>query len=291
MDDIQTSVRATASDIVEKVRQMRADCLVMGLAAGNNGIHLGGSCSAAEIVAALYFGVMRFNPDNPHHPLRDRFIFSKGHGVPIQYAAFHQMGIVGEDELRSFKQAGSRLTGHPSWGRVDGVDFSSGSLGQGLSLGVGSCLALRYQGNTASRVFVLLGDGECDEGSVWEAAMSASHYGLNNLVAIVDANELQYDGATSCVLDLGNLGAKWRAFGWDVAEVDGHNVEALLDAFNCSGLDVPRVVIAKTIKGKGFSFSEGVAAWHHARLTRELYDKGMSELGFSEEEASARVDL
>ena len=150
MDDIRkSSGEVVVSDVTEKARQMRVDCLVMGLAAGNSGIHLGGSCSAIEILATLYFGAMRFDPCNPGDFLRDRFVFSKGHGVPAQYAAFHQLGMISDDDLRTFKQAGSRLTGHPSLGRVDGVDFSSGSLGQGLSLGVGSCLALRRKSSSA----------------------------------------------------------------------------------------------------------------------------------------------
>ena len=292
MDDIRkSSGEVVVSDVTEKARQMRADCLVMGLAAGNSGIHLGGSCSAIEILATLYFGAMRFDPCNPGDFLRDRFVFSKGHGVPAQYAAFHQMGLVSDADLRTFKHEGSRLTGHPSLGLVEGVDFASGSLGQGLSLGVGTCLALRRKGNGTSRVFVLMGDGECDEGSVWEAAMSAAHYALGNLVAVIDANALQYDGETSRVLGLGDLCGKWRAFGWDAVEVDGHDVEALAEVFSQPAASRPRAVVAHTVKGKGFSFSENVAAWHHSRLTRDLYDQGMRELGFSQEEANLRAEL
>ena len=189
-------------------RDMRRDILEMGLAAGSTGIHLGGAFSCVEILAALYFDVMRFDPRRPGSPERDRLVFSKGHGAPALYAALHRLGLVADDELATFKAPGSFLTGHPSRDLGRGVDFSSGSLGQGLSLGVGCCLAMRRLGNLGSRCFVLLGDGECDEGSVWEAAMSASHYGLGNLCAVVDANGLQYDGPTGEVLSLGDLAAK-----------------------------------------------------------------------------------
>ena len=193
---------------------------------------------------------MRFDPKSPADETRDRFIFSKGHGVMAQYAAYRQIGLLTEEQILTYKQSGSVVTAHPSLNPDLGVEFSSGSLGQGLSQGVGVALALKRKGNLDSRVFVLLGDGECDEGSVWEAAMAAASYRLDNLVAIVDKNGLQYDGDTEKVLALDDLAAKWSAFGWDAVDVDGHDVAKLLEAFSTRG-DKPLAVIAHTVKGKG----------------------------------------
>ena len=272
---------------------MRADCLVMGLAAGNSGIHLGGSCSAIEILATLYFGAMRFDPMQSWRLSCATASFSaRDMGFRPSTRPSIRWGLVSDADLRTFKQEGSRLTGHPSLGMVEGIDFASGSLGQGLSLGVGTCLALRRKGNGTSRVFVLMGDGECDEGSVWEAAMSAAHYALGNLVAVIDANALQYDGETSRVprprrplrqmarFRVGCGRGRW-------ARRRGARRGVLAAGCAASARRGPRT----PVKGKGFSFSENVAAWHHSRLTRDLYDQGMRELGFSQEEANLRAEL
>ena len=257
--------------------EMRRDILRMALAAKREGGHLGGSLSAVEILAALYGGGMVFDPGNPSDEFRDRFIFSKGHGVMAQYAALRQLGILSQDDIKTYKQAGSALTAHPSVNPALGMDFASGSLGQGLSQGVGVAVALRRKGNAESRVFVLLGDGECDEGSVWEAAMAAASWQLSNLVAIVDRNGLQYDGDTEKVVALCDLAAKWTAFGWEAVEVDGHDVFQLQAAFAVrSGR--PRAVIARTTKGKGISFMENASAWHHGVLTQRQFDQAMAEL-------------
>ena len=256
---------------------MRKDILRMGLGAKSLGGHFGGSLSAVEILAALYGGVMTFDPANPADERRDRFIFSKGHGVMAQYAALKQLGLLTEDQLLAYKKTDSVTSAHPSMNPALGIEFSSGSLGQGLSQGVGVALALRLKGNDSSRVFVLLGDGECDEGSIWEAAMSAASYKLGNLVAIVDKNGLQYDGDTEEVLALDDLSAKWRAFGWEAADVDGHDVAALVAALGTKS-GRPLAVIAHTVKGKGVSFMENAAQWHHAILTQKFYDQAMDEL-------------
>ena len=258
-------------------REMRKDILKMALAAKREGGHLGGSLSAVEILAALYGGAMRFDPKSPADETRDRFIFSKGHGVMAQYAAYRQIGLLTEEQILTYKQSGSVVTAHPSLNPDLGVEFSSGSLGQGLSQGVGVALALKRKGNLDSRVFVLLGDGECDEGSVWEAAMAAASYRLCNLVAIVDKNGLQYDGDTEKVLALDDLAAKWSAFGWDAVDVNGHDVAKLLEAFSTRG-DKPLAVIAHTVKGKGVSFMENAPAWHHSILTQRQFDQAMAEL-------------
>ena len=199
-------------------KEMRKDLLKMALAAKSQGAHMGGSLSLVEIMAALYGGTMSFAPDAPQAEYRDRLILSKGHGVMAQYAALKQVGLLSEDELLTYKANGSYVSAHPS-------------VNHGLSQGVGVALALYKKGNESSRVFVILGDGECDEGSVWEAAMTASHYRLANIVAVIDRNRLQYDGNTEEVLALTDFSAKWKAFGWDVVTVDGHDVQALKEAF------------------------------------------------------------
>ncbi len=212
--------------------QMRIDVIRMTKAVGKTGAHIGGSLSLIEIMAALYMDVLRFDIKNPRWEGRDRLILSKGHGVMAQYAAMKQTGLLRDNELMSFKQEGTRLYAHPSQCMDIGIEFSSGSLGQGLSLGVGTALALRRKNNADSNVYVVLGDGECDEGSVWEAAASASHYGLDHLIVIVDRNRLQYDGLTCDVLCMDDLSQKWKAFGFEPRTVDGHSIPALCEALH-----------------------------------------------------------
>ena len=247
--------------------QIRRDILDMTHAIGSTGAHLGGSLSLAEILAALYMGTVRFSPDDPAWAGRDRVILSKGHGAMALYPALVQAGILPREMLSTFKQNGSLLSAHPSLHGLPGIEYASGSLGQGLSLGVGACLALKRLSNPDPRVFVILGDGECDEGSVWEAAASAAHFGLDQLVAIVDENQLQYDGATADVMNMCSTRDKWASFGWEVTEADGHQVAALLDALAVRP-GKPHVILAKTIKGKGVSFMENNWQFHNSRLTQ-----------------------
>ncbi len=257
--------------------EMRKDALKMALLAGNSGAHIGGGLSMIEIMSVLYIGVMRLDASNPYSEVRDRFILSKGHGVLALYPALNQAGFIPKDDLWTFKSNDTYLFGHPSINQNIGIEFSSGSLGQGLSIGVGVCLALRMKNNTTSRTFVLLGDGECDEGSVWEAAAAAAHYKLNNLVAIVDKNKIQYDGLTENVLSMEPFVAKWESFGWKVIAVNGHNIEQLYTALTTSD-ERPIVVIADTVKGKGVSFMENDPRWHNSRLTKEQYDQAIAEI-------------
>ena len=257
--------------------QMRRDIVEMGFACGMNGAHFGGSLSLVEIMAALYGGVMKFDARNPADEMRDRLILSKGHGVIAQYAALKQIGLLSDEDLKSFKQNDTKLYAHPSMNLKMGIEFSSGSLGQGLSLGVGTALALKRKQNGTSRIFVVLGDGECDEGSVWEAAMSAVSFGLNNLTAIIDRNHLQYDGNTETVLPLESFAEKWRAFGWDVEECNGHDTDELAKVLSAKRAK-PFVLIADTVKGKGISFMENNAAWHNGVLTKTLYETAVQEL-------------
>ena len=209
--------------------EIRKDVIRMTYSAGNQGAHIGGSLSLCEIMAVLYHEVMTVDPENLTSETRDRLILSKGHGAIALYAVLKSIGVLSEAELETYKQNGSIITAHPTRILEKGLEFASGSLGQGLSIGVGVALGLKRKGNPA-RVFVIVGDGECDEGSVWEAAASASHYGLNNLICIIDKNQLQYDGNTQAILNMDSLAEKFRCFGWDAIEVDGHDCSALSTA-------------------------------------------------------------
>lgn len=261
--------------------RIRREIIEMTYATGKTGAHLGGSLSIVELLACLYVGNVRFNPDDPTWEGRDRVILSKGHAALALYPALVEAGIIEREELITFKKDGSRLGGHPSLNGLPGIEFASGSLGQGLSLGVGVSLALKRKSNSVSRVFVFLGDGECDEGSVWEAAASASHYKLNNLVAVVDMNAIQYDGYTKDVIDMSPFEDKWRDFGWDVLSIDGHNVEQILNAYDKRG-NKPLVILAHTVKGKGISFMENNWKYHNASLSKELYEQAKNELESAE---------
>lgn len=258
-------------------KRIRRHIINMAYGAGKNGAHLGGSLSIVELLAGLYIGNIRYKPDAPDWEGRDRVILSKGHAAMALYPVLAEAGIIDESELATFKQDGSRLCGHPTLNGLPGIEYASGSLGQGLSLGVGTCLALGNKGNYDSRVFVFLGDGECDEGSIWEAAASAGHYRLKQLVAIVDMNGIQYDGCTKDVLDMSPFEEKWKSFGWDTIVIDGHNIEQIIDAYKKS-VEKPLVVIAHTIKGKGVSFMENNWKFHNASLSDDQYEQAIKEL-------------
>ena len=251
------------TELERRANDMRADIVRMIAEAGSG--HPGGSLSGADILAALYFGgVLEHDPENPEWEGRDRFILAKGHAAPALYAALAQAGYIPREELATLRKLGSRLQGHPDSNQVPGVEVSTGSLGQGLSIAAGAAAGLRLDG-APQTVFALLGDGECQEGQVWEAAMFAAHRKLDNLVAIVDRNGLQIDGRTCDVCDPGDLGAKFAAFGWDVDEVDGHDLDALVAVLGAAkaGRDGrPHAVIARTVKGKGVPFMENEAGWH-----------------------------
>jgi transketolase len=241
---------------------MRRDIIEMTAAAGSG--HPGGSLSAVEIVATLYTSVMRHDPARPDMPDRDRFVLSKGHAAPVLYAALAETGYLPREELLTLRQLGSRLQGHPDMRKLPGVEVSTGSLGQGLALANGLALALRLDGNATSTVFCLLGDGELQEGSVWEAAMAAAHYHLSNVVAIVDLNGLQIDGPTCEVMDIGDVPDKFAAFGWTVITCDGHSIADLHDALERAkaATEGPVVIVARTMKGRGISFMENLCDWH-----------------------------
>ncbi|MGD0575670.1 MAG: transketolase [Anaerolineales bacterium] len=239
--------------------------------------HIGSGLSVADLIAVLYDHVLHIpHPDDPE---RDRFVMSKGHAALALYAALFLKGWITEEQLNTFCADGSMLGVHPARG-LPGVDFSTGSLGMGLSFGAGCALAAKLQ-HSSRRAFVLMSDGECNEGSVWEAAMFAAHHQLSNLVAIVDLNGQQALGYTADVLDLTPMGSHWQAFGWDVHDVDGHDVvqmAAVLDSFNTAE-GRPHALIAHTVFGKGVSFMEGQIKWHYSPLSDEEYDRALAELG------------
>jgi transketolase len=262
---------------IEKIAwDLRADVVRM-IGVGKAG-HLGGSCSLAEIVAALYFAKMRFDPKALRDPCRDRFLLSKGHSVLIQYAALVELGVIPKEEIGKVKTLAGKLQGHPDM-MTPGMEAVTGSLGQGLSIGVGMALALRLA-KSAARVYVVMGDGELAEGQLWEAAMAAARYELDSITAILDRNKIQATGPTKEIFNIPNIAEKWRAFGWNVLSVDGHDVGAILDVLDeaAAKKGAPTVIVADTIKGKGVSFAENSAAFHNAALTQEQYDQALDEI-------------
>ena len=261
----------------EQARMIRRHIVTMVGAAGSG--HPGGSLSAADIVTALYFEVMRVDPRRPDWPDRDRFILSKGHAAPVLYAALAEKGYFPTERLQTLRKLGSPLQGHPDMRKVPGVEMSTGSLGQGFSAANGMALAGKLDGRDY-RVYVLLGDGEIQEGQVWEAAMAAAHYKLDNIIAFLDYNGLQIDGPISKVMSPEPVADKWRAFGWAVQEIDGHDLGQILDAVAKAQetKGKPNMIIARTIKGKGVSFMENQVGWHGSAPKPEQVKQALAEL-------------
>ncbi len=268
---------ATTAEMTTLARRLRRHVVTMTGRAGSG--HPGGSLSAVEIVATLYCRVMCHDPKDPEWSGRDRFVLSKGHAAPLLYAVLAESGYFPVEELATLRQLNSRLQGHIDHLLTAGVEMTSGSLGQGLSVAAGMAKKKRLD-SLSHRDYVLLGDGECDEGQVWEAAMSAAHFGTDNLVAIVDRNELQIDGPTYDIMNLEPFADKWRAFGWHTIEADGHDFEALLNAFEKAKTITgqPSVIIASTIKGKGVSFMENSLDFHGKAPNAEQIEIALSEL-------------
>ncbi|MGE5578380.1 MAG: transketolase [Syntrophothermus sp.] len=264
--------------LAERARRLRISVLEMIYGAQSG--HPGGSLSAAEILVTLYEHELRVDPKNPRWPDRDRFVLAKGHAAPALYVELAELGFFPKAELERFRQVDSILQGHPDMKKTPGVDMSTGSLGQGLSVAIGMALAARLDKKNY-HVWALLGDGELDEGQVWEAAAYASFHKLVNVTAIVDLNYVQLDGSTREVLAMDPVAEKWRAFGWKVIECDGHSVEELLRAYAAAKAEKagPTVILARTVKGKGVSFMENNAAWHGAAPTAEQFEQAMAELG------------
>ena len=257
-------------------KELRRDIVKMTFTAGSG--HPGGSLSEIDILTALYFKVLKHDPKNPSWPDRDRFILSKGHACPGLYAILAKRGYFPQEELWTFRKLNSRLQGHAHT-ITPGVEMNSGSLGQGLSFAIGTALAADLD-KKSYRVYVVLGDGECDEGQVWEAAMAASHYKLENITAFVDRNRIQNDRFTSEVMELEPLAEKWRAFGWNVLEIAGHDMAQILDALGEAQRTQgrPTMIIAHTIKGKGVSFMEDNPDFHGRAPNQEEYEQAMKEL-------------
>ena len=281
--DTATSATSTAlamdglDELQAIARGLRRSIVTMIAEAGSG--HPGGSLSAVEIVTSLYFRVLRQRPEEPSWPDRDRFVLSKAHACPVLYAALAECGYFPKDELMTFRKLDSRLQGHAHI-KTPGVEMSGGSLGQGLSFGIGTALAARLDGRP-TQTYVLLGDGECDEGQVWEAAMSATHYKLDNLVAIIDRNHIQNDRWTHEVMELEPLAAKWRAFGWHTLEIGGHDFPQVLKALHKASKTKgkPTAIIAETVKGKGVSFMENNPDFHGKAPNKEQLAQALEEMG------------
>ncbi len=257
--------------------EIRKDILKMIYKAGKG--HPGGSYSATELLTSLYFSILKIDPENPGWAERDRFILSKGHACPVWYAALARRGFFDISHLETLRQTGSILQGHPSMTKTPGIDANAGALGNGLSQGLGMALASRNNGHNYN-VYVILGDGESQEGMVWEAAMAAAHFQTKNLFAVVDYNGLQNDGCTKDIMSLEPIVDKWKAFGWKVKEIDGHNINEILNGFEwMHKLGGPAVLIAQTIKGKGVSYMENVCKWHGQIPNEEEFKQAMKELG------------
>ncbi|MBP3495256.1 MAG: transketolase [Clostridia bacterium] len=241
--------------------------------------HPGGALSSADIMACLYFSELNVNPQNPQDPKRDRFVLSKGHSCPALYAALALKGYFDRSELKRFRHVGSFAQGHPDMKSMKGVDMSAGSLGQGFSVACGMALAAKMDGKDY-RTYAIIGDGESQEGQIWEATMFAAHYNLDNLCLIIDNNGLQIDGKVKDVMNTMPYASKFKAFGWNVISIDGHNIEEILNAFDEAkrAKGKPTVIIAKTIKGKGVSFMENQAGWHGKAPNEEQYNIALSEL-------------
>ena len=256
---------------------VRKDILHMTTAAGSG--HPGGSMSATDILVSLYFNVMRHDPGKPDWPNRDRFVLSKGHAAPALYAVLAECGYFSKKLLPSLRKLGSPLQGHPDMKRLPGIEMSTGSLGQGLSTALGMALGCRLDGKK-NRIFCLIGDGESQEGQIWEAAMAAAHNRLDNVTVIMDENRLQIDGPTDQIMNVTNQRARWRAFGWDTHVINGHDFEAILKLLNKDKeKGKPRMIVAQTVKGKGVNFMENQLKYHGAPLSNDELKKALKELG------------
>jgi len=246
--------------------------------------HPGGSLSAADIITILYFYKMKYDPKNPAMPDRDRFVLSKGHAAPGLYAALAEAGFFPKSYLKTLRQIGSSLQGHPDMLSLPGIEMSTGSLGQGLSAANGMALAARLDG-LKYKVYCLIGDGESQSGQIWEAAMTASHFKIDNLIAILDHNKLQIDGSLNEIKALHPVVDKWKSFGWNVIEIDGHNISSIIKAFDQADHTngKPTIIIADTVKGKGVSFMEGNIAFHGKAPNKDELSKALSEIGHCNE--------
>lgn len=271
-------MKKNKEELIEISKVIRKDIVKMLTESGSG--HPGGSLSAADIVTTLFFNELNIDPKNPRWEDRDRFVLSKGHAAPVLYSALARRGYFDPEKLLTLRKIGSDLQGHPNMNDIPGIDMSTGSLGQGISAAVGMALAGKTD-NKSYRVYALLGDGELEEGQVWEAAMAAAHYKLDNMMIFVDFNGLQIDGDVAKVMNPSPIDKKFEAFGWNVLVIDGHNYDEILDAIEKAKKHKgqPTAVICKTIKGKGVSFMENEASWHGTAPSKEQCAQAISELG------------
>jgi transketolase len=271
-----TATDEALQKVKEAASRVRRSCLDLAFAKSPRPTHFGGGLSGVDILAVLFFSIMKLDKNNVIWADRDRFLLSKGHGVLGYYSTLCEAGLLSRDELFTYGEDGTFLPGHPVINKLKGIEFTNGSLGMGLAVGIGNALAAKKRGKSF-RTFVLMGDGECNEGSVWESVMAGSHFQLDNLTAIIDRNSLQQTGKGSAIMNLGDMAEKFRCFGWHSETVDGHDVSSIHDAFVADSNGKPKAIVANTIKGKGFSFSEGNNSWHHGVLTKQLYELGVRE--------------
>jgi transketolase len=277
MGDILKCKISDVEELKGIAKNVRIKILHMLTKAGSG--HTGGSLSAVDVAVAIYFSKMNYNPKDPKWKDRDRFILSKGHAAPLLYSVMAEAGYFGNDTMETLRTIESPLQGHPCCKRLPGIEVSTGSLGQGLSVANGIALGLRLDSNPA-RVYCVMGDGEIQEGQIWEAAMTASHYRIDNLCAVVDCNGLQIDGRVEDVMGIEPVHDKWAAFGWHVIDVDGHSMEEILEALNkAEGVKgKPSVIIANTTKGKGVSFFEDKVEYHGVAPSEDEYDRALKEI-------------
>ncbi|MBD7911118.1 MULTISPECIES: transketolase [Clostridium] len=271
-------MKKSKEELIKISKQIRQDIIEMLTASGSG--HPGGSLSATDIVTTLFFNELNINPENPKDENRDRFVLSKGHAAPVLYSALARRGYFDPKELTTLRKLGSKLQGHPNMNDVPGVDMSTGSLGQGTSAAVGMALAAKLD-KKSYRVYAVLGDGELEEGQIWEAAMSAAHYKLDNLTIFIDFNGLQIDGDITKVMNPSPIDKKFEAFGWNVITIDGHNYDEILESIESAKKykDKPTAILCNTVKGKGVSFMENEASWHGTAPNREECEKAIKELG------------
>jgi transketolase len=259
-------------------KSIKKKILTTAYNAGAKSAHVGGALSCVDLISSLFVNYNIFNSKNfKDDDSRDRFILSKGHACLAYYSALNEIGLISDNEMKTFEEDGSNLLGHPVINKDIGIEFSTGSLGMGLSIGIGLAIASQKK-NKNFKTFVLMGDGECNEGSVWEAAMSAPNLKVKNLLAIIDKNKFQQTGTNSEIMNIDPIEDKWKAFGWNVMTLNGHDIPSILSYFETIDFEKPNLLVANTIKGKGFSFSENNNAWHHGVISKKIYEHALNEI-------------
>jgi len=259
-------------------KSIKKKILTTAYNAGAKSAHVGGALSCVDLISSLFVHYNIFNSKNfKDDDSRDRFILSKGHACLAYYSSLNEIGLISDNEMKTFEEDGSNLLGHPVLNKDIGIEFSTGSLGMGLSIGIGLAIASQKK-NKNFKTFVLMGDGECNEGSVWEAAMSAPNLKVKNLLAIIDKNKFQQTGTNSEIMNIDPIEDKWKAFGWNVMTLNGHDIPSILSYFETIDFEKPNLLVANTIKGKGFSFSENNNAWHHGVISKKIYEHALNEI-------------